>query len=723
MAARLTAAFAAAAAEKRAAFVTFVTAGFPHPDNTVDILLSLQKGGADVIEVGVPFSDPQADGPTIEEASIVALEHHINVEKCLELVGSARSRGLTVPVVFYGYYNPFLIYGERKLMAECAKVGVDGFIVVDLPSVEAVKFRVLSSEFGLSYIPLIAPSTTNARIKALTSIADSFIYVVSTLGVTGARAVVSSGLAGLIKRVKASTDLPIAVGFGVSTRDHFLEVGAQAEGVVIGSKIITTLKNAEKGKEADAVEKFAASITSRTASLGKGLKLQNILYLMKEPVGESIVPKITPSKTILGEIKSSHILEPRFGDYGGQYAPEALVECLDEFERAYVAIKDDPKFWEEFRSHYAYMGRPSSFHKAERLTEKAGGASIWLKREDLNHTGSHKINNAMGQILLALRLGKRRIIAETGAGQHGVATATVCAKFGLDCTIYMGAEDVRRQALNVFRIKLLGAKVVPVHTGSKTLKDAINEGMRDWVTNVTTTHFLMGSAIGPHPFPSVVRDFQSIIGREARAQMLEQTGKLPSVVMACVGGGSNSIGMFHPFLGDVGVKMIGVEAGGDGVETSRHSATLTAGKPGVLHGTKTYLLQDQDGQVIETHSISAGLDYPGVGPEHAWLKDSGRATYIVATDSEALQGIRLLSETEGIIPALETAHAVYKAFELAKTMAPSESIAVCVSGRGDKDVVSIAENLPKFGHAIGWDLRFEGEIDVVSGPSQRKVQN
>ncbi|KAJ3014473.1 UNVERIFIED_CONTAM: tryptophan synthetase [Siphonaria sp. JEL0065] len=281
----------------------------------------------------------------------------------------------------------------------------------------------------------------------------------------------------------------------------------------------------------------------------------------------------------------------------------------------------------------------------------------------------------------------------------------------------MGAEDVRRQALNVFRIKLLGAKVVPVHTGSKTLKDAINEAMRDWVTNVTTTHYLIGSAIGPHPFPLVVREFQSIIGREARAQMLEQTGKLPDVVIACVGGGSNSIGMFHPFVADKSVRIIGVEAGGDGVDTERHSATLTAGTPGVLHGTRTYLLQDKDGQIIETHSISAGLDYPGVGPEHAWLKDSGRAEYIAATDAEALKGIRLLSETEGIIPALETAHAIYKAFELAKTMSPEQSIAVCVSGRGDKDVVSIAENLPKFGDQIGWDLRFEGEVSAANKPA------
>ncbi|KAJ3067648.1 tryptophan synthetase [Podochytrium sp. JEL0797] len=685
MATRLTNAFKAAAAEKRPAFVTFVTAGFPHPDNTVDILLALQRGGADVIEVGVPFSDPQADGATIEEASIIALQHNVNIDSCLGFVSAARSKGLTVPVVFMGYFNPFLIYGEKKLMAECVKVGVDGFIVVDLPPMEAVKFRGLCNDVGLSYIPLITPSSTDARIKALTSIADSFIYVVSRLGVTGAQASVNTGLSGLLKRVQAHTDLPIAVGFGVSSREQFVEIGAQASGVVMGSKIITTLKNADQTKLAATVEEFATSITARTVPLGEG--------------------------------KSSHILEPRFGQFGGQYAPEALVECLDEFERAYVAIKDDPKFWAEFREQYAYMGRPSSFHKAERLSAQAGGATIWLKREDLNHTGSHKINNAMGQILLALRLGKKRIIAETGAGQHGVATATVCAKFGLDCTIYMGAEDVRRQALNVFRIKLLGAKVVPVHTGSKTLKDAINEAMRDWVTNVQTTHYLIGSAIGPHPFPLVVREFQSIIGREARAQMLEQTGKLPDVVMACVGGGSNSIGMFHPFVEDKSVRIIGVEAGGDGVDTDRHSATLTAGTPGVLHGTRTYLLQDKDGQIIETHSISAGLDYPGVGPEHAWLKDSGRAEYIAATDAEALKGIRLLSQTEGIIPALETAHAIYKAFELAKTMSPDQSIAVCVSGRGDKDVVSIAENLPKFGDQIGWDLRFEGEVSVADKPA------
>ncbi|KAJ3312700.1 tryptophan synthetase [Blyttiomyces sp. JEL0837] len=694
-------AFAAAKQNNRPAFVTYVTAGYPELTDTVDVLLSLQAGGADIIELGVPFSDPIADGPTIQESSfvgtlLVAVSNGVDIPKCLSYVSEARAKGLTVPVVFMGYYNPFLIYGEKKLMEDCAKAGVSGFIVVDLPPEEAVRFRDLCSEHGLSYVPLIAPSTTDIRIKHLTSVADSFIYVVSTLGVTGARTEVSSGLPELVKRIKAHTSLPLAVGFGVSTREHFVQVGSMAEGVVIGSKIINTLKMAGKGERALKVQEFAAGITQRTT--------------LEEKFTEIAISAESVPKSV-ANIQPTHILGARFGDFGGQYAPEALVDCLDEIERAYSDALNDPSFWEEFRSHYPYIGRPSSLHVAERLTKEAGGAKIWLKREDLNHTGSHKINNALGQVLLAMRLGKKRIIAETGAGQHGVATATVCAKFGLECIIYMGAEDVRRQALNVFRIKLLGAKVVPVESGSRTLKDAINEAMRDWVTNVSTTHYLIGSAIGPHPFPTIVREFQSVIGRETREQLLSQIGKLPDYVVACVGGGSNAIGMFHPFINDAGVKILGVEAGGDGVETGRHSATLAAGKPGVLHGTRTYLLQDKDGQIIETHSISAGLDYPGVGPEHAWLKDTNRATYVAATDAEALKGTRILSQTEGIIPALETAHAVWKAFELAKTLPADQNIVVCVSGRGDKDVKSIAEALPKFGDRIGWDLRFEGELN------------
>ncbi|KAJ3278978.1 tryptophan synthetase, partial [Borealophlyctis nickersoniae] len=708
MSAQLRSVFEKAKRAKRPVFVTYVTAGYPEMEDTVDVLLGLQEGGADVIELGVPFSDPMADGPTIQDSSFVALQHGIDIPQCLSYVAQARSKGLTVPVVFMGYYNPFLNYGEKKLMEECAKVGVNGFIVVDLPPEEAVKFRDECAQFGLSYIPLIAPSTTDNRIQHLAHVADSFIYVVSTLGVTGARDTVSTDLKPMLERIKKHTDLPLAVGFGVATREHFLEVGAQAEGVVIGSKIITTLKLAEKGQRAEKVKEFAKNITGRNGDHPADIPGPDV----------DVPPAAQVTKVKAAPPAAVRALAARFGDFGGQYAPEALVDCLDEIEKAFADAKDDPSFWEEFRSQYEYMGRPSPLHLAERLTEHAGGARIWLKREDLNHTGSHKINNAIGQVLLAKRIGKKRIIAETGAGQHGVATATVCAKFGLECIVYMGAEDVRRQALNVFRMRLLGAKVVPVHSGSKTLKDAINEALRDWVTNVKTTHYLIGSAIGPHPFPTIVRDFQSVIGRETRAQLLEKRGKLPDAVIACVGGGSNAIGMFHPFVNDPTVRIIGVEAGGDGVESGRHSATLAAGRPGVLHGTRTYLIQDPNGQIIETHSISAGLDYPGVGPEHAFLKDSKRAEYIVATDAETLIGFRKISQLEGIIPALESAHAISKAIEIAGTMEKNKDIVVCVSGRGDKDVLSVAEALPVLGDKIGWDLRFEGGVgSMVPGSS------
>ncbi|KAI9011257.1 tryptophan synthase beta subunit-like PLP-dependent enzyme [Gaertneriomyces semiglobifer] len=696
-------AFVKAKEEGRPAFVTYVTAGYPDATDTVDVMLALQEGGADIIELGVPFSDPMADGPTIQESSFVALSNGVDLLRCLKYVEDARAQGLRVPVVFMGYYNPFLIYGEKKLMQDCVRAGVNGFIVVDLPPEEAVRFRDLCSEYGLSYVPLIAPSTTDSRIQHLSKVADSFIYVVSTLGVTGARASVSAELPALLQRIKKHTALPLAVGFGVSTAEHFQQVGSQAEGVVIGSKIISTLKQAPQGQRAHAVREFASSITGR----------QVVQTTTSDTTNDNDdAPGLSPVREAPDNIEAlippASVLAARFGDFGGQYAPEALVDCLDEIEKAYIAAKNDPAFWEEFRALYTYSGRPSPLHVADRLTADAGGARIWLKREDLNHTGSHKINNAIGQVLLAKRLGKKRIIAETGAGQHGVATATVCAKFGLDCTIYMGAEDVRRQALNVFRIKLLGAKVIAVDSGSKTLKDAINEAMRDWVTNVATTHYLIGSAIGPHPFPTMVRDFQSVIGREVRADMLEKRGKLPDVVVACVGGGSNAIGMFHPFVDDKTVRIVGVEAGGDGVETGRHSATLAAGRPGVLHGTRTYLIQDDKGQIIETHSISAGLDYPGVGPEHAWLKDTLRADYIAATDAQALIGFRKMSQLEGIIPALESSHAIYQAIEIAKSLPKDKDVVVCVSGRGDKDVLSVAEALPKLGPQIEWDLRFEG---------------
>ena len=382
----------------------------------------------------------------------------------------------------------------------------------------------------------------------------------------------------------------------------------------------------------------------------------------------------------------------RFGDFGGKFVPETVMSALTELEDSYRAVQDDAGFAEQLNNLMTnYAGRPTALYYAENLSRHCGGARIYLKREDLAHTGAHKINNALGQCLLAQRMGKQRIIAETGAGQHGVATATVCAMLGLQCIVYMGSEDTVRQALNVYRMRLLGAEVIPVESGTRTLKDAINEAIRDWVTNVETTHYLIGSVVGPHPYPMLVRDFQSVIGREARQQILDVEGRLPDAVVACVGGGSNAIGTFYEFIGDEDVRLVGVEAAGEGVETGRHSATLSAGRPGVLHGSLSYLLQDEHGQIQEAHSISAGLDYPGVGPEHSWLKATGRAEYLSVTDDEALEGFRLLCRTEGIIPALESAHAVYHVSRMAADMPTDSVIVVCLSGRGDKDVPSIAE--------------------------------
>ena len=384
----------------------------------------------------------------------------------------------------------------------------------------------------------------------------------------------------------------------------------------------------------------------------------------------------------------------RFGDFGGRFVPETLMSTIEELEREYAAAQSDEAFQAQIQalaSHY--VGRPTPLYYAENLTADLGGAQIYIKREDLAHTGAHKINNALGQALLAKRMGKNRVIAETGAGQHGVATATVCAMLNQECIVYMGEEDIRRQALNVFRMRLLGAEVRSVSSGSRTLKDAINECIRDWVTNVEDTHYLIGSVVGPHPYPMMVRDFQKVIGAEARAQLLATVGRLPDYAVACVGGGSNAMGLFYEFIGDEGVKLVGVEAGGDGVDSGRHSSTLVAGKVGVLHGSMSYLLQDGDGQVMETHSISAGLDYPGVGPEHSWLSDVGRAEYVSVTDAEALEGFQLMCRTEGIIPALEPAHAAYYISRLAPTLPSDQIILMGLSGRGDKDMDTVASAL------------------------------
>ena len=381
-----------------------------------------------------------------------------------------------------------------------------------------------------------------------------------------------------------------------------------------------------------------------------------------------------------------------FGPYGGIFVAETLMPALAELREAYAACQNDPAFVAEFEYELKhYVGRPSPIYHAKRWSELLGGAQIYLKREDLNHTGAHKVNNCIGQAMVARRMGKPRVIAETGAGQHGVATATVAARYGMECVVYMGSEDVKRQAANVYRMKLLGATVVPVESGSKTLKDALNEAMRDWVTNVADTFYIIGTVAGPHPYPMMVRDFQSVIGKECLVQMPDMVGRQPDYVIACVGGGSNAMGIFHPYIGVPGVRLVGVEAAGDGLDTGRHSASLTAGRPGVLHGNRTYLLQDEDGQIIETHSVSAGLDYPGVGPEHAWLKDTARAEYVGITDAEALEAFHKLCRLEGIIPALESSHALAYAAKLAPTLPKDKILLVNLSGRGDKDMHTVAE--------------------------------
>eukprot|EP00601_Ochromonadales_sp_CCMP2298_P008820 CAMPEP_0173203052 /NCGR_PEP_ID=MMETSP1141-20130122/19312_1 /TAXON_ID=483371 /ORGANISM="non described non described, Strain CCMP2298" /LENGTH=692 /DNA_ID=CAMNT_0014128481 /DNA_START=189 /DNA_END=2267 /DNA_ORIENTATION=- len=663
-----------ATSDKKAQLIAYLTAGYPHPDETVDLLLAMQAGGADILELGVPFTDPQADGATIQRANEIALEYGISTQQCIDMVAAARKRGLTVPVVLMGYYNPFMAMGMETLMDKSKAAGVDGFIVVDLPPEEGAIFVKTAASRGLSYVPLVSPTSTDERIRYLASNAGSFMYCVSVTGITGARSALPQDLRAFVDRVRNCADVPLAVGFGISTPEQVAEVSAVAEGVVVGSAIINTI-DANKDKTAS---ERAAALQAFVATLAQAAVQR-----------EASTRSTTTFTAAAPETKD--ILNRNFGEFGGRYIPETLAEAHRELEAAYAAALADPAFHEEVAFYRReFIGGPTPLYFAENLTKKMGGARIWFKREELAHTGAHKINNAVGQVLLARRLGKKRIIAETGAGQHGVATAAVCAHFGLECVVYMGAVDCERQQLNVFRMNVLGAKVIPVESGQRTLKDAINEAMRDWVTNVRDTHYLIGSAIGPHPFPTIVRDFQCVIGREARAQMLEKAGKLPDVVVACVGGGSNAIGMFHPFIKDEGVRLVGTEAGGEG-PGGMSSASLSNGKPGVLHGTRTYVLQDDGGQVTKTKSISAGLDYPGVGPEHAWLKDTGRAEYVAVTDKEALEAFFEISKTEGIIPALEPSHALWQTMQIAKSMRPDQDVLVNLCGRGDKDMMTVAK--------------------------------
>ena len=642
--------------------------------------MALEEGGSSVIELGIPYTDPQADGATIQKTNQVAIAGGTSdISQCLKIVQKARDLGLSIPVVLMGYYNPFLQFGIEHLCAESAAAGADGFIIVDLPPEEASQLSVSCKKHGLSNIPLIAPTSTDDRIGMLAANASTFLYCVSVAGVTGARDSLPDDLEEFVARVRSKTDLPLAVGFGISNPSMVQGVANVSDGVVVGSAILHTIQAC--GKDATSEER-ATAVREKIAHLCTGLKQASDAKNQATRLGA--IPNAIDSEE---RNKVTH-----FGKFGGQFIPETLSEAFREIEEKYNQIKSDPDFLAELDVYRRdFVGGPTPLHLAERLTEMCGGAKIWLKREDLAHTGAHKINNAIGQCLLAKRIGKPRIIAETGAGQHGVATATICAKLGMDCTVYMGAVDCERQKLNVFRMKTLGAKVIAVQDGQRTLKDAINEAMRDWVTNVRDTHYLIGSAVGPHPFPTIVRDFQSIMGTEMRAQMLDKAGKLPDAVIACVGGGSNAIGAFHPFVNDETVELHGVEAAGHGIDTDQgHCATLTKGTPGVLQGALTYVIQENSGQTLNTHSISAGLDYPGVGPEHAFLKDIGRAKYNAVTDDQALEGFKMMCEYEGIIPALETSHAIYFAIQYAKTLGPDKDIVINMSGRGDKDMPQIA---------------------------------
>ena len=650
--------------------------------DTPAILLGMQEGGASIIELGIPYTDPTADGLTIQQTNQVAIKGGTsNITQCLDMVKSARSQGLTVPVVLMGYYNPFFQFGIENMCEKAKEYGADGFIIVDLPPEEGARLAKSCNKYGLSNIPLIAPTTTDARIGHLAKTASTFIYCVSTTGVTGARSELPSDLNEFIGRVRSQTDLPLAVGFGISTPAMVSSVANIGDGVVVGSAILKAVQ-----KAGPSTEERVSAVKKIVSELSAGCKQGNA------PQNQAKILGRKPEDDVADEIAKLN-LNKRFGNFGGQFIPETLSEAFREIEEEYAKIKNDPDFLAELEVYRKdFVGGPTPLHKADRLTEMCGGATIWLKREDLAHTGAHKINNAIGQALLAKKIGKPHIIAETGAGQHGVATATVCAKLGLDCTVYMGAVDVERQKLNVFRMNTLGAKVVPVKEGQATLKDAINEAMRDWVTNVRDTHYLIGSAVGPHPFPTIVRDFQSVMGKEIKWQMKEKAGKLPDVVVACVGGGSNAIGAFYPFVEDKSVELHGVEAAGHGIDKDEeHCATLTKGTPGVLQGALTYVIQEKSGQTLNTHSVSAGLDYPGVGPEHAYLKDSGRAKYLAVTDDEALEGFKMMCEYEGIIPALETSHAIYYAIQLAKTLPKDKDIVINMSGRGDKDMPQVAK--------------------------------
>ncbi|CAK9117813.1 unnamed protein product [Durusdinium trenchii] len=736
-----------------------------------------------------------ADGSAIEAASVVAIKNGTLYSDVIGYAREARAKGLKVPLLLMGYYNSFLAAGVEETCKECSEAGIDGFIVVDLPVEESWRIMAPSAaKHNLSLVPLASPTSGAERIQQVAEAAitpiPGMVYVVSLLGVTGTRegeeakakavgAIRLKECEGVVQSVTQlhtknvrdaakklltsigwafhgvsgsqrgcdnddlvrwlGAELPVVVGFGISERKHVEEFGAFADGCVVGSKIIQELGKGGVAAAGALVKKLSGGPLSSTSS-------------------KEVEPPAKRQRTAadLEQQRKKHADKWNFGSsvFGGRFIPETLMVAHHELEEAWAKWKVDPAFKAELaRLRRDFIGGPTPLYHAKRLTDFIGGAQIWFKREELAHTGAHKINNAIGQAdrtvatlaemhedaakrlintaLLTESSNKsavlvfidyinyiqghneqlRNVKAETGAGQHGVATAAACALLDLECIVYMGEIDTERQKLNCFRMRELGATVVPVKSGSRTLKDAVNEALRDWVTNIRTTHYIIGSAVGPHPFPDIVRDLQAVIGNEARAQMLNQTtgefghptftngpGRLPDLVVACVGGGSNAIGMFNAFLGDKEVRIIGVEAGGehgpwlpDGTETDKHSATLTKGTVGVLHGSRTYLLQSPDGQIKETHSISAGLDYPGVGPQHASLKACGRVEYVFATDQQALDAMRLVSRKEGIVPALEPSHALHQTMELAKSLPKDKIVLVNLCGRGDKDMLHVAK--------------------------------
>ncbi|GAA5990134.1 hypothetical protein JCM10908_005837 [Rhodotorula pacifica] len=668
MASQLRETFRRRRAANEPAFVTFVTAGFPTIETTVPLLLAMERGGADVIELGVPFSDPLADGPAIQHCNSVALSQGVDYAMCLELVQDARAQGLKAPVILMGYYNPFFAYGDERAVQHARMAGANGFIVVDLPPEEGTDFRNACTREGMSYVPLIAPVTSHARIRFLASIADSFVYVVSKMGTTGASDKVASTLTSRLTDIRnlIGDTIPLAVGFGVATQAHFEEVGRNADGVVIGSQLVTVIKNASVAGTAAAVsaaeaycQQISANRTRQSPFLGTAVQRQAL-----EPAPERAAAAA------------------RFGAFGGAYVAEPLVEALRSLAAAYADARGDPTFWEEWHAHAFQSARPTPIYEATRLTKVWGGARIWFKREDLNHHGSLKVYNAIGQVLLARRLGRTRIVTETGSGQHGVATATACAKFGLNCVVYMGEADMERGSLAVMRMRALGATVTAVNAGDKTLAAAANEALRDFVTNLSTSYYVAGSVTGPYPLPTIVRGFHSVVGRKLREQMMSATGLLPDAVVACSGRGSSAMASFHAFVDDEQVSLVAIEP--------LEAAPLAYGRKGVLRGAMTKILQNRDGQIAPTSSIAAGLDYPAVGPELASLHAMGRVRSMTVSDDQARSAFTLLNELEGVLPSLEAAHAAWGGFQIAQSLSREANVVITICGGGVRDVETLA---------------------------------